>query len=248
MYEPVNKLDSPHILSSIKAQVSGKTRAALHRKPSVRQSKPFNQALPYLQGALPIAMSSATLPTTIKTLLQPDTASKAVILTTSPLPVPTPNSTEHLIRVHAVALTNGELLWMKNFPPPPSLSEGKEPVPFYDMAGVVVTAPPDSQFQPGSEIFARTDYYHSGSGREYTVVKTFELAHKPKRLTFTEAATVPMSVETAYQALFVHASLQFVAGTGAEGKRIFVTAGSGAVGMVCYAFTAAIATISGSLQ
>jgi len=177
-------------------------------------------------------MPEAALIPIMKTLLQPDPASKAVILTTSALPVPTPNSTEHLIRVHAVAITNGELLWMKDYPPPPSLSEGKEPVPGYDMAGVVVTAPLDSPFQPGTEIFSRTDYYHTGSGREYTLVKSSELAFKPKRLTFIEAATVPMSVETAYQALFVHALLQFEAGTGAKGKRVFVTGGSGAVGMV----------------
>ena len=226
------KLDSTRLLFSIKAGESETSRAALRREPSIQPSKPLHQVLPYLHRVLSITMFPETLPTTMKTLLQPDPASKAVILTTSPLPVPTPNSTEHLIRVHTVALTNGELLWMKNFPAPPSLSKGKEPVPCYDMAGVVVTAPSDSPFQPGSEVFARTDYYHTGSGREYTIVKTPELAFKPKTLSFTEAATVPMSVETAYQALFVHASLQLVAGTGAKGKRVFVTAGSGAVGMV----------------
>jgi NADPH-dependent curcumin reductase CurA len=41
-----------------------------------------------------------------------------------------------------------------------------------------------------------------------------------------------MSVETAYQALFTHAPLLPVAGTGAKGKRVFVTGASGAAGMV----------------
>ncbi|KAE9373713.1 NAD(P)-binding protein [Stipitochalara longipes BDJ] len=167
----------------------------------------------------------------MKTLLQPDRASKSVILTIVPLPVPVPNSKEHLICVHAAALTNGELLWMKNFPPPPSLSKGKESVPCYDMAGIAVTAPSDSPFHPGSEVFARTNYHHTGSGREYTICETSELAFKPKTLSFAQAATVPMSVETAYQALFVHGQFLPVPGTGAKGKRIFVTAGSGAAGM-----------------
>jgi NADPH:quinone reductase-like Zn-dependent oxidoreductase len=178
-------------------------------------------------------MSSTTIPTSMKTLLQPNAASKSIILTTVSVPVPTTNSAEHLVRVHAAALTNGELLWLKNFPAPPSLSQGKEPVPCYDMSGVVVKAPSDSPFQLGSEVFARTNYYRTGSGREYTICETSELAIKPKRLSFVQAATVPMSVETAYQALFVHAQLLPIAETGAKEKRVFVTAGSGAVGMVC---------------
>jgi NADPH:quinone reductase-like Zn-dependent oxidoreductase len=169
----------------------------------------------------------------MKTLLQPNPASKSIILAIVPVPVPKTNSAEHLVRVHAVALTNGELLWLKNFPAPPSLSQGKEPVPCYDMSGVVIKAPSDSPFQPGSEVFARTNYYRTGSGREYTICETSELAFKLKRLSFAQAATVSMSVETAYQALFVHAQLVPVAGAGAKGKRVFITAGSGAVGMVC---------------
>jgi NADPH:quinone reductase-like Zn-dependent oxidoreductase len=178
-------------------------------------------------------MPSATLPTTMKVLLQSDPASKTLFLATRPLPVPVPNSTEHLICVHAAALTNGELLWMKNFPPPASETKGKELVPCYDMAGTVITAPSDSPFQPGTEVYGRTHYYRTAAGREYTICDTYELAFKLKTLSFVQAATVPMSVETAYQALFVQAPLQPVAGTGAKGKRIFVTAGSGAVGMVC---------------
>jgi NADPH-dependent curcumin reductase CurA len=41
-----------------------------------------------------------------------------------------------------------------------------------------------------------------------------------------------MSAETAWQALFVHAALLPVKGTGARGKRVFVTGASGAAGMV----------------
>lgn len=181
-------------------------------------------------------MAPSTLPTNMKTLLQPDPASKSLILTTHPIPVPKENSDEHLIRVHAVALTNGELLWMKNFPPPPSILKDKELVPCYDMSGTVITAPPNSPFQPGSEVYSRTTYYRTAAGREYTICDTSELAFKPKTLSFVQAATVSMSVETAYQALFTHGGLLPVAGTGAKGKRVFVTAASGAVGMVCIFF------------
>jgi len=100
------------------------------------------------------------------------------------------------------------------------------------MAGTVITAPPSSPFQPGSEVYACTDFYRPGSGREYTLCETSELAFKPKTLSFAQAATVPMSVETAYQALFTHSPLLPIAGTGAKGKQVFVTGASGAAGMV----------------
>lgn len=198
-----------------------------------RAIRTSSQTLKLVLHKLRISMTSSSLPTTMKTLLQPDLALKSLTLTNRPLPVPLPNSNEHLIRVHAVALTNGELLWMKNFPPPADLSKGKEPVPCYDMSGTVITAPPDSPFQSGSEVYGRTNYLRTAAGREYTICETSELALKPATLSFSQAATVPVSVETAYQALFTHSPLLPVAGTGAQGKRVFVTAASRAVGMVC---------------
>lgn len=57
------------------------------------------------------------------------------------------------------------------------------------------------------------------------------MARRPAKLSWAEAATVPMSAETAWQALFVHAGLDAKAGEGAAGKRVFVTAASGGVGV-----------------
>jgi NADPH:quinone reductase-like Zn-dependent oxidoreductase len=105
-------------------------------------------------------------------------------------------------------------------------------VPCFDMSGTVITAPPDSPFQPRTEVYACTNFYRPGAGREYTICETSELACKPETLSFVEASTVPMSAETAWQALFVHAALLPVKGTGARGKRVFVTGASGAAGMV----------------
>jgi NADPH:quinone reductase-like Zn-dependent oxidoreductase len=98
------------------------------------------------------------------------------------------------------------------------------------MAGTVITAPSDSPFTVGDEVYARTNYYRTGTAQEYSTASTGGLALRPKRLTWAESATVPMSAETAWQALFVHAGLKPKAGAGAKGKRIFVTAASGDVG------------------
>jgi len=172
-------------------------------------------------------MSTANLPTSMRALFQPDPQSTKLILATVPLPIP--KADEHLIRVHTAALTNGELLWPKNFAPPTPIP-GKETTPLYDMAGTIITAPADSPFKPGDEVYSRTSYVHTGSGREYTTVPAVELALRPKSISWAETATVGMSAETAYQALFTQAGLKPIAGTGAKGMRIYITAASGGVG------------------
>ncbi|KAE9375130.1 putative zinc-binding oxidoreductase [Stipitochalara longipes BDJ] len=173
-----------------------------------------------------------TLPKTQKAIVQPDKPSTAVLMTTDhPVPTANPRTTEHLIRVHTTAITNGELLWTKNFGIPPEFAALKVLVPCNDVAGTVITAPASSPFQPGTGVYARSNYNRTGCAREYSILLTEEMARRPARLSWAEAATVLMSAETAWQALFIHAGLDARAGDGAKGKRVFVTAASGGVGV-----------------
>lgn len=65
------------------------------------------------------SIAAMALPKTQKAILQPDPQSTAVTMVTDhPVPTPKPSSNEHLVRVHTAAITNGELLWTKNFPSP----------------------------------------------------------------------------------------------------------------------------------
>ena len=76
---------------------------------SAVKSKPLDQANhiihklsePHIQN-----MATSNLPTTLCTLLKPGPPSKRIILSTSPLSIPVLIKTEHLLRVHAVAITN----------------------------------------------------------------------------------------------------------------------------------------------
>lgn len=170
-----------------------------------------------------------TLPTTQRAIFQPDPLSTAVIKTTLPVPTPDFAAHEHLIRVHATAITNGELLWTKNFPPPPELTVNKQLVPCNDVAGTVISAPPSSPFPPGSEVYARSSYMRTGCARDYSILLTEEMAIRPKVLDWAQAAAVPMSAETAWQALFVQGGLKPEAGA-AKGQKVFITAASGGVG------------------
>lgn len=172
------------------------------------------------------------LPTHQRALLQPSSTSTAIdLIPNNPIPTPDYAKNEHLILVQTTALTNGELLWPKNFPLPPPYSTTKTLIPCNDVAGTVVLAPPDSPFPPGTNIYARSDYTRTGCARKYTILTTGEMALKPTNLSWAESAATPMSAETAWQALFVHAGLRAEEGIGAKGKTVFVAAASGGVGV-----------------
>lgn len=170
-------------------------------------------------------MSTHSLPSTVRALLQPDPASTNVILVERPLPTPNLDKGEHLIRVHAAAPCAGELTW-------PSFGDipGKEIITCDDVAGVVVRAPEGSAFPPGSKVYARTSYYRPGCARDYAIATTEELAHCPSNLSWAEAAAVPLAAETAWQALFKHTGVGAFDSPNWNGKRILVTAASGGVG------------------
>jgi len=143
------------------------------------------------------------------------------------LVVPGPGAQDHIIQVHAVALTHNELTW-------PEPLECNPPIPGYDVAGTVLTAAEGSPFKPGDEVYARTDFDRQGMARPFAPVAWAELAHKPRTLSWAEAATVPMSALTAWQALFVHGG---IAAPGPDArpnnkdKKVLITAAAGGCGL-----------------
>ncbi|KAF3481389.1 alcohol dehydrogenase zinc-binding domain-containing protein [Arthroderma uncinatum] len=172
---------------------------------------------------------ASSIPATIRSVNQ-DVPAPTLTLQTRPTPVPNFDAGEHLIRVHTTALCAGELIWHTYV-----TFKKEETVPGPDMAGTVVSAPPSSPFKPGDQVYARIPYSRPGAARDYTIALTSELARKPANLSWEEAATVPLSALTAWQALFEQSGVW----TGPEdarvkGKRVAVTAASGSVGMwVC---------------
>ncbi|KAM0323875.1 hypothetical protein ACHAQA_008456 [Verticillium albo-atrum] len=176
-----------------------------------------------------LKMVDLIVPTEADALVH-DKAANTVRIKKVTVPKPA-GADEHLIRVHAVAITNGELAW-----PEPLLLE--DPIPGFEVAGTVIQAASESPFPAGSEVYARTDFERHGSARPFTIVTTAELSRKPKNLTWEEAATVPLSALTAWQALFVHGGLTApapespgVAQQENAKKRVLVTAAAGGVGI-----------------
>ncbi|OAX81495.1 hypothetical protein ACJ72_04167 [Emergomyces africanus] len=150
---------------------------------------------------------TTSIPPTIRSLLQPDPLKAEITLKTTPLPTRTPSSaTEHLIRSPATT----------------------SPEPSY-------TAPP-TPFPPGTPVWGRTNVNHAGNARDYTIAHTYELCRRPGSVDEISAASVPLSAETAVQALFTRGGLAGL-GEGAagrernKGKKVLITAASGGVGV-----------------
>lgn len=102
-------------------------------------------------------------------------------------------------------------------------------VPGYDMAGVVVQVGSEvTKFKVGDRVYgdvsenALNGPKQYGSLAQYCAVEEKLIAVIPQRLSFAEAASLPLALETAYQG-FEHATLK-------EGQTVLVLGGAGGVG------------------
>jgi NADPH:quinone reductase-like Zn-dependent oxidoreductase len=128
--------------------------------------------------------------------------------------VPKPGADDALARVHAAGLTRDELTWPTDRLPA---------IPSYELSGVVVEAPKESDLTAGDPVFALTPFDADGVAAEYAIVPSVVLAPKPTELSHVEAASLPLAGLSAWQALFDHGRLE-------AGERVLVTGAVGGVG------------------
>ncbi|KAJ4347030.1 uncharacterized protein N0V89_010964 [Didymosphaeria variabile] len=123
----------------------------------------------------------------------------------SDVKIPQPSrSGELLIRVNATTVIRDALTWPETY-----IEEKK--ILGHDFAGTVVSVNDESHdmpFKVGDEVYGMTEGSRAGAWAEYMVVNTEEACVKPSRLSWVEAAAVPLSALTAYQALFEKASIR----------------------------------------
>lgn len=94
-------------------------------------------------------------------------------------------------------------------------------IPGGDFAGIVSSvAEGIADFADGDEVFGNCP---NGAYAEFVAASASSLARKPGRLSFTEAAAVPVAAQTAWQGLFEHGHL-------AAGQSVLIHAASGGVG------------------
>lgn len=144
-------------------------------------------------------------------------------LTYEDAPKPAPGAADALVRVHACAITRTELSWGTTY----TTREGVErlpTIPGHELSGVVEAVGAGARApNVGDAVYALTDFWRDGAAAEYVVVRAADLAPKPKNLTHTQAAAVPLSALTAWQALFDHAGLT-------RGQSVLIHAAAGGVG------------------
>jgi NADPH2:quinone reductase len=141
------------------------------------------------------------------------------------IPTPEPGPDEILIAVHAAGVNPvdwkiREGLRRDRFPHEPPI------VPGWDAAGTVAAVGANvRQFSVGERVFAycRKPVVKWGAYCEAIAVAAANAAHMPARLSFVEAAAVPLAALTAWQSLFDAGSL-------ARGQSVLVHAGAGGVG------------------
>lgn len=145
------------------------------------------------------------------------------------------NQGELLVRVKATTVIRDSLTWPETYATEYAILGN-------DFSGIVEEVFAESSgaqdgLKPGDEIFGMAPADRGSTWAEYTVVREGEIARKPKNLTWEEAASLPLSALTAYEALFQHAEIPLPAlleGTerhAANRQRILITGASGGVGI-----------------
>ena len=140
------------------------------------------------------------------------------------IPPPHPDQAEVLVRVYATGVIWTELTWDETYQTEAGNPRAL-PIPGHDVSGVVEKIGPGvTDLALGSEVYGLTAFERDGAEAEYTIALTSELAPKPRSLDHVQAAAVPLSALTAWQALFDHGGL-------VAGQTVLIHGAAGAVGV-----------------
>ncbi len=138
---------------------------------------------------------------------------------------PVLESGQVLLDVHAAGVDRGTVHLMRGEPYLMRIigfgfRGPKKRIPGRDVAGTVIAVGPDvTEFHIGDAVFGIAD----GSFAERAAARADKIVHKPSRLTFEQAAVVPVSATTAMQGLRDVGHL-------APGQEVLVIGASGGVG------------------
>ncbi|KIW16121.1 hypothetical protein PV08_06172 [Exophiala spinifera] len=114
-------------------------------------------------------------------------------------PKPTPKGSQALVKVKYFGLNRMDLLQREGYYPVPPQAG---PIMGVEFSGVIESfgSAPERGFNVGDEVFGLA---YGGAYAEYIAVSTHMLVHKPKELSWEEAAGIPETWITATQALYL---------------------------------------------
>ncbi|GAA5219375.1 NADP-dependent oxidoreductase [Membranihabitans marinus] len=104
-----------------------------------------------------------------------------------------------------------------------------KPFPFtmgWEGAGIITEVGKETNlYNKGDEVMVMPNFMQGGTYAEYVAVNEDEIMPKPKSIHFTEAATLPFSLGTAYTTLIEDADIK-------KGQKILIHGAGGAVGQM----------------
>ena len=134
------------------------------------------------------------------------------------LPKPSPAGRDLLVKVEAVSVNPVDYKQRKQ------ASSGR--VLGWDAAGTVAAVGPETTlFKPGDEVYYAGDVTRPGCNSEYHLVDELIVGRKPKKLDFAQAAAMPLTSITAWEAFYDRMKVQ-------PGRSMLVIGGAGGVGSI----------------
>ena len=109
--------------------------------------------------------------------------------------------------------------------------KGENKVLGFDAAGMVAEVGKGvTLFKRGDEVFYAGTIVRSGTNAEFHLVDERIVGHKPKKLSFAEAAALPLTSITAWELLFDRLGVE--RGEGRDKRRALIIGGAGGVGSI----------------
>ena len=139
-------------------------------------------------------------------------------------PKPAPAGRDLLVKVEAISVNPVDTKQRKVDSPAPRVLG-------WDAAGTVEAVGPEvTLFKPGDEVYYAGDVTRPGANSELHLVDERIVGRKPKRLDFAQAAAIPLTAITAWEAFFD--SMKIDRGGKDAGKTILIIGGAGGVGSI----------------
>ena len=143
------------------------------------------------------------------------------------VPAPEPHGRDLRVSVRAISVNPVDTkMRMRSTP-----AEGSVAVLGWDVAGIVDATGPDATlFKPGDEVYYAGAIDRPGANAQLHLVDERIVGRKPKSLSFTEAAALPLTSITGWELLFDRLAVR--PGKSPDNRTLLIVGGAGGVGSI----------------
>jgi len=154
--------------------------------------------------------------------------------------IPTPTGYDLLVKIEAISVNPVDYKIRQNAAKDTVLDSPK--IIGWDAVGIVeAVGDTTSKFGVGDQVYYAGDITRSGSNAEYQLIDERIVGHKPKNISIAEAAAMPLTSLTAYEALFDRIRIDAEKD---KGKSVLILAGAGGVGSIAIQLAKKLANLT----